>query len=521
MAMLRALHQNPDYSSRHSKNHTSEQKSEILVIGAGFGGIAAALQMRAKGYSVTLVDRLQTIGGRAQVFERGGFRHDAGPTVITAPFLFDELFELFGERREDYLDFRPLDPWYRFFFHNGQQFNYRPSIEDTNNEIRKFHEPDVLGYAQLLRSSQRIYEIGFNKLAAKPFVNFWTMIAQVPSLLRLKSYKTVTQIVNDHIEHPLLRQAFSIHPLLVGGNPFSTTSIYSLIHYLERHSGVFFCMGGTGKLVMELHRLLERVGVDIRLGVDIAEIILNQGRATGARSFSGQIFTAERIICNGDPPTVYAQMLPKTNKRKRVFPESMTQYSMGLFVLFFGTRKRYPDIAHHTIWMGQRYKELLSDIFDRKFLPDDFSLYIHRPTATDSSFAPNGCDSFYVLCPVPNLLGNIDWKTKGPDLRIRIIEALSKSIMPGLKDVISDDFWMTPEDFQSNYRSMHGAGFSISPIFSQSAWFRYHNRDPHIPNLYFSAAGAHPGAGMPGVLCSAKVVKDLIETEERGPRNSQ
>jgi phytoene desaturase len=514
MAMLRALHQHSDYSSRHSKNHTSEQKSEILVIGAGFGGIAAALQMRAKGYSVTLVDRLQAIGGRAQVFERGGFRHDAGPTVITAPFLFDELFELFGERREDYLDFRPLDPWYSFYFHNGQQFNYRPSIEDTNNEIRKFHEPDVLGYAKLLRSSQRIYEIGFNKLAAKPFVNFWTMIAQVPSLLRLKSYKTVAQIVNDHIEHPLLRKAFSIHPLLVGGNPFSTTSIYSLIHYLERHSGVFFCMGGTGKLVMELHRLLERVGVDIRLGVDISEITLNQGRAIGARSISGQFFTAERIICNGDPPMVYDQLLPKTNKRKRLFPESMTRYSMGLFVLFFGTRKRYTDISHHTIWMGKRYKELLSDIFDRKFLPDDFSLYIHRPTATDRSFAPDGCDSFYVLCPVPNLLGNVDWKTKGPELHTRIIEALSKSVMPGLKDVICEVFWMTPEDFKNNYRSMYGAGFSLAPIFSQSAWFRYHNRDPHIPNLYFSAAGAHPGAGMPGVLCSAKVVKNLIETEE-------
>jgi phytoene desaturase len=505
----------PSYPPSHSPSDSPGQKSDVLVIGAGFGGIAAALRMRAKGYSVTLVDRLHAIGGRAQVFEKGGFRHDAGPTVITAPFLFDELFALFGERREDHLDFRPLDPWYRFHFHDGQQFDYRPSIEDTNDEIRRFHAPDVVGYAGLLKTSKDIFEVGFEKLAAKPFTKFWTMMAQVPSLLRLRSYKTVAGIVNSHIKHPLLRQAFSIHPLLVGGNPFTTTSIYSLIHYLERRWGVFFCMGGTGKLVAELHRLLERVGVDVRLATDIAEITLDQGRATGARAVDGQVFAAERVICNGDPPTVYAQMLPAATQRKRALPEAMTQYSMGLYVLFFGTKKRYADVAHHTIWMGPRYKELLADIFDRKILADDFSLYLHRPTATDTSFAPEGCDSFYVLCPVPNLLGDVDWKVKGPELRTRIVAALSKTIMPGLEDVISDDFWMTPEDFKSDYRSMHGAGFSIAPIFSQSAWFRYHNRDPHIPNLYFSAAGAHPGAGMPGVLCSAKVVEALIDEEEQ------
>lgn len=505
----------PIRSFRDTSDQSLRHKSDVLVIGAGFGGIAVALQMRAKGYSVTLVDRLQAIGGRAQVFKKGGFRHDAGPTVITAPFLFDELFALFGERREDHLDFRPLDPWYRFHFHDGQQFDYRPSIEDTNAEIRRFHAPDVLGYAKLLQTSKDIFEVGFEKLAARPFVKFWTMVAQVPSLLRLSSYRTVTGIVNRHIKHPLLRQAFSIHPLLVGGNPFTTTSIYSLIHYLERRWGVFFCMGGTGKLVTELHRLLRRVGVDVRLGIDIAEISLHEGRATGAYAVDGQVFAAERIICNGDPPTVYAQMLPGANQRKRALPESMTQYSMGLYVLFFGTRKQYSDVAHHTIWMGPRYKELLADIFDRKVLADDFSLYLHRPTATDTSFAPEGCDSFYALCPVPNLLGDVDWKVKGPDLRNRIVAALSKTIMPGLEDVISDDFWMTPEDFKSDYRSMHGAGFSIAPIFSQSAWFRYHNRDPHIPNLYFAGAGTHPGAGIPGVLCSAKVVGALIDEEEQ------
>ena len=492
------------------------EHSDVLVIGSGFGGIAAALRMRAKGYSVTIVDRLQTIGGRAQVFQKGGFRHDAGPTLITAPFLFDELFELFGEKRTDYLEFRPLDPWYRFYFHGGEKFDYCPSIEDTNTEIKRFNGDDVQGYANLLKASKAIFEVGFVKLADKPFTKFWTMIAQVPSLLRLRSYKTVAEFVNSYIKHPLLRQAFSIHPLLVGGNPFTTTSIYSLIHYLERRWGVFFCMGGTGKLVFELHRLVERVGIQVELNTDIDEITINCGVATGARAIDGRVFTADRVICNADPPTVYSQMLGDNHQRKkRALPEAFTQYSMGLYVLFFGTSKIYSDMAHHTIWMGSRYKELLADIFDRKILAEDFSLYIHRPTATDPSFAPEGCDSFYVLCPVPNLLGKIDWKTKGVELRDRIVAALSDTIMPNLETTISDDFWMTPEDFKSDYRSMHGAGFSIAPIFSQSAWFRYHNRDPHIPNLYFSTAGAHPGAGMPGVLCSAKVVEALVEEEDQ------
>ena len=494
----------------------SRAGEHILVIGAGFGGIAAALRMRAKGFEVTLVDRLSAIGGRAQVFERGGFKHDAGPTVITAPFLFDELFELFGEKREDHVDFRPLDPWYRFYFHGGQQFDYRPSVEDTNDEIRKFSKNDVKGYAALLKTSKAIFDIGFKKLADKPFTKLWTMLAQIPSLLRLKSYHSVAGIVNSHIKHPLLRQAFSIHPLLVGGNPFTTTSIYSLIHYLERRWGVFFCMGGTGHLVAALHDLLIRVGVKIELNVDIAEITMQGGRATGAVAEDGRRFTADRVICNGDPPTVYSQMLPtEKHRKKRLFPDRLTHYSMGLYVLFFGTRRQYPDIAHHTIWMGPRYKELLADIFDKKILTDDFSLYVHRPTATDESFAPQGCDSFYVLCPVPNLRGDIDWDVKGPELRDRIIAALSATIMPDLETVISDDFWMTPEDFKKDYRSMHGAGFSIAPIFVQSAWFRYHNRDPHIPNLYFAAAGAHPGAGMPGVLCSAKVVETLVDDDVR------
>ena len=490
--------------------------TKTIVVGAGFGGIASALRMRARGHEVILIDRLAEIGGRAQVFEKGGFRHDAGPTVITAPFLFDELFELFGETRSEHIEFRPLDPWYRFYFHNGQEFDYRASLEDTCDEIARFSKDDVKGYKKLLSVSKDIFDIGFTRLADKPFTRFGSMVAQIPSLLRLRSYLTVSSLVGRYIKHPLIRQAFSIHPLLVGGNPFNTTSIYALIHYLERKWGVYFAMGGTGALVAQLRALMERHGIEIRLNTDVEAINVKGKLVTGITTTSGEVIEADRIICNGDPPTIYQQMMPDApQKRKKALPESLTHYSMGLYVLFFGTKQKYDDIAHHTIWMGPRFKELLHDIFDKKILADDFSLYLHRPTATDESFAPEGCDSFYVLCPVPNLQGNLDWQHHGPDLRNKIVSALEATIMPDLSNTITDDFWMTPEDFKTDYRSMHGAGFSIAPLFTQSAWFRYHNQDPDYANLYFAAAGAHPGAGMPGVLCSAKVVEAIIDKEEK------
>jgi len=475
---------------------------KALIIGSGFGGIASALRLKKIGFEVTLVERLDMLGGRARVFQKGGYRHDAGPTVITAPFLFEELFELYNKDLKDHLNFVPLDPWYRFYFHNGKTFDYRPSIDDTNKEIEKFDARDVQGYRDLLETSKDIFKIGFEKLSDQPFSSFWEMAKQVPSLVKLKSYLTVGQLVNSKLKNEFLRKAFSIHPLLVGGNPFTTTSIYALIHYLERKWGVFFCMGGTGKIVQELEKLMTDNGITIKKNTDISKILVKNNRATGV------------ITCNADPPTVYKEMLdPQFSKKALIKPEKFTKYSMGLYVLFFGSKKQYPSVAHHTIWMAERYKELLDDIFDKRILTKDFSLYLHRPTATDDTFAPTGKDSFYVLCPVPNLKADIDWEKEGPRLRDKIVNALSETIMPDLEKNIEEDFWMTPQDFKNDYRSMHGAGFSIAPIFSQSAWFRYHNKDKKISNLYFSTAGAHPGAGIPGVLCSAKVVEKLIKKD--------
>ena len=485
-----------------------------VVIGAGFAGIATALRLRALGYEVTLLERLDNLGGRAQVFTRGGYRHDAGPTVITAPFLFDELFELFGEKLVDHLEFVPLDPFYRFHFADGSQFDYRASVEDTLDEIRRFSAEDADGYLKLLEKSKKVYDVGFKQLVHRPFTRISDMIKQVPALLMLKCYTSVSQMVNSHLKHPLIRQAFSIHPLLVGGNPFKTTAIYTLIHYLERRWGVFFCMGGTGKLVKELGALMERHGINIVFNADVDEIILVDKKATGVRLSDNKTIDADLVVFGGDPETCYQHLLPKS---KFSLPTSIKkQYSMGLYVLYFGTKKLYPDVAHHSIWMGPRFKELLSEIFDNKQMSEDFSLYVHRPTATDKSFAPEGCESFYVLCPVPNLQGNVDWSTEAERLRDRIITALEETILPELSSVIEEVFWMTPEDFAKDYRSMHGAGFSIEPRLTQSAWFRYHNRDRAISNLYFVGAGTHPGAGLPGVVSSAKVVQELLTGVEVG-----
>ena len=485
-----------------------------VVIGAGFAGIATALRLKALGYEVTLLERLGSLGGRAQVFERGGYRHDAGPTVITAPFLFDELFELFDEKLEDHLDFVPLDPFYRFHFADGSQFDYRASIEDTLTEIRRFNADDADGYLKLLEKSKKVYDVGFKGLVHRPFTRVWDMVKQVPALLILKCYKTVSQMVNSHLKHPLIRQAFSIHPLLVGGNPFKTTAIYTLIHYLERRWGVFFCMGGTGKLVAELQALMERQGINIVCNADVDEIIVSHKTATGVRLSNDQTMDADIVVFGGDPETCYQHLLPNS---KPSLPRSIKkQYSMGLYVLYFGTQKLYPDVAHHSIWMGPRFKELLAEIFDAKHMSEDFSLYVHRPTATDKSFAPEGCESFYVLCPVPNLQGNVDWSSEGEILRDRIVQALEETILPELSSVIEEVFWMTPEDFAKDYRSMHGAGFSIEPRLTQSAWFRFHNRDSAVSNLYFVGAGTHPGAGLPGVVSSAKVVEELLTGVEVG-----
>lgn len=484
---------------------------QAIVVGSGFGGIASALRLRAKGYKVKIIDKCSMLGGRAQVFTRNGFKHDAGPTVITAPFLLEELFSLYQEKLSDHINLVPLTPWYRFYFSDKTTFDYGGSLEDTLSEIDKFEPRDKAGYLRLLNHSKNIFDIAFTKLSAIPFHQFFLMITLIPKLIVLRSYESVWGMVSRHLINPKLRQAFSIQPLLVGGNPFSTTSIYGLIHYLERAYGVFFAMGGTGAIVGALKSLMERNNIEIILNTTVKKLVVNDGKVSGVILEDGSQIDADLIVSNADATYLHQNMIDQdkvalSSKLKL----KLAHYSMGLFVLYFGTTKQYPSVVHHTIWLGKTYKELLSNIFDKKILSDDFSLYIHRPTATDESFAPKGCDSFYVLCPVPNLKADIDWSTEGNILKDKIIAALDQTILPDLKKHITSDFFMTPSDFKTDYLSTHGAGFSIAPLFRQSAWFRFHNKAEGIQNLYLTGAGTHPGAGLPGVLCSAKVIDQLI-----------
>lgn len=490
--------------------------SRAVVIGAGFGGIAAALRLRAKGHDVQIIDRCPRLGGRAQVFERGGFRHDAGPTVITAPFLFDELFALFGRRLEDHVRLVPLKPWYRFHFADGETFDYGGTLDQTLGEISRLSPADRAGYLALLDASRRIFEIGFERLADQPFDRLRVMLQQVPDLIRLRSDRTVWDFVASHIRDDRLRRAFSIQPLLVGGNPFQTTCIYSLIHYLERRWGVHFAIGGTGAIVDALESLMRDVGIEINLETTVSRLDVGGCVVRGVELEGGERIATDMVVSNADPLHLYRFMVPEDAQTAAGrIKARRSSLSMGLYVLYFGTTRTYPDVAHHTIWLGERYRELLDDIFRRRHLAEDFSLYLHRPTATDPSFAPAGCDSFYVLAPVPNLEADVDWAVEGRRLRDRIVRALDRSILPGLEQSIVHDFWMTPCDFLEDYLSVGGAGFSIAPVFTQSAWFRFHNQGEGPRNLYLVGAGTHPGAGLPGVLSSAKVLDRLVPAATR------
>ena len=485
-------------------------RRSAVVIGGGFGGMAAALRLRAMGMSVTLVERQSALGGRAQVFEKDGFRYDAGPTIITAPFLIDELFELFGRRRADYINLIPLNPWYRFYFQDNSTFDYGGTIEDTLAEIARFAPGDEDGYLRMLGHSKALYDIAFTELSQKPFDRLSMLLSQAPRLARLRADQSVWTRVSRYLANEKLRRAFSVQPLLIGGNPFSTTSIYMLIHHLERESGVFFAAGGTGALVEALARLMQEQGVRVMLDTTVSEVTVENGKASGVVLEGGERLGSDVVVSNADPSYLYDRMLPRRSLRLPTRAKLNLRLSMGLFLVYFGTRRTYPDVAHNTIWFGSRYKELLGDIIDRKKLADDFSLYLQRPTATDPSFAPPGCDSFYALCPVPNNTSGIDWEAETPRLRTRIVEAFERTLLPGLSQHIVSEMCMTPDDFEHRSLSTAGNGFAAAPSFLQSAWFRFHNRSESIPNLYLVGAGTHPGAGIPGVLCSARIAADAV-----------
>ena len=505
-------------------------RRRVVVIGAGFGGIAAALRARALGHEVTLVERLDQLGGRARTLTQDGFSFDAGPTVITAPFLLEELFALFGETLSDHVELLAVSPFYRISFADGRRFDYDGDAGAMRARVARFSAADVAGYDRLLRRAAQLYAIGYERYGAQPFHRPSTMLRAFPAILRLGGHRSVAGLVASCLRDPALRRVFSLQPLLVGGHPFHTSGIYALIQHLERRWGVWFARGGTAALVEALGALMRRHGVAVLTGADVARITVspprisrfggrgrhrNRRHATGVALADGRHLPADLVIANADAPALYAELLP--GLAKRVWSERRLRrldYSMGLFVLYFGTARRYPETAHHTILLGTRWKSLLDEVFGREaVIPDDPSLYLHRPSATDPGCAPDGHDAFYVLAPVPNLRAPIDWSTAAPILRDRVLRMLEQRELPGLRASLCTCRWLTPQDFAADYRSLYGSGFSVAPRLLQSAWFRFHNRSEEVDGLYLAGAGTHPGAGLPGVLTSAKVVEHLLRAD--------
>ncbi len=488
-------------------------KKNIIVIGSGFGGLGAASRLLSAGHDVTVLEKRDKLGGRAYVYEKNGFKFDGGPTVITAPFMFDDIFEAAGKKREDYVEFVPCDPFYRIFDAEGNSFDYNNDHEFTLEEIRKRNPDDVEGYEKFIKTTKAIFDKGFVELADQPFLKFTDMLKVAPDLIKLQSYKTVYKYVEQFIDNEFLRRCFSFHPLLVGGNPFDTTSIYAMIHYLEREWGVHYAMGGTGAIVNALEKLILEQGGTIQTEAEVEEILVDNGSAKGVRLKNGETIMADEVVSNADVAFTYKNLInPKHRKKYTDRKIEKTKYSMSLFVIYFGTKKRYLDsgLAHHNIILGERYKGLLEDIFHKKNLSDDFSLYLHMPTITDPSMAPEGCEGFYVLSPVPHLDSGTDWNEMAPKYRDAIMNFLEENYLPDLQENIIAEHYIDPFHFRDVLNSYKGSAFSVEPILTQSAWFRPHNKSEDVDNLYFVGAGTHPGAGLPGVLSSSIIAQDLI-----------
>jgi len=487
------------------------RQPHAVVIGSGFGGLAAAVRLGARGYRVTVLERLDAPGGRAYTHKIDGFTFDAGPTIVTAPFLFEELWEMCGRKFADDIDLRAMNPFYRLRFDNGETFDYCGDAAAMRAEIARFSPGDVDGYDRLLKASEDIFRIGFEELGDKPFSSVLDMARAAPDILRLGGLRSVYNFVARYMKDERLRTIFSFHPLLIGANPFAATSIYVLIAYLERQWGVHSVIGGTGKLVSGLVGLIQGQGGIVRCNAEVAQICVEGGRARGVRLADGEIVAADVVVSNACTAWTYLKMLPP--ECRKTFRDARLQrasYSMSLFVWYFGTNRKYDDVLHHSILFGPRYRGLLNDIFVDHKLADDFSLYLHRPSASDPSVAPEGHDAFYVLSPVPNLNADVDWSTEAEVYRKRVEAYLEATVLPDLSKHIVASRMTTPIDFRDRLLSWEGAAFGMEPILTQSAWFRPHNKSDDIEGLYLVGAGTHPGAGLPGVLSSARILDRIV-----------
>lgn len=486
--------------------------NRTTVIGAGFGGLALAIRLQAAGIPTLLLEGRDKPGGRAYVYQDQGFTFDAGPTVITDPSAIEELFTLAGKRLEDYVELMPVRPFYRLCWEDGKVLNYDNDQQQLEQEIARFNPADVAGYQRFLSYSQAVFREGYLKLGTVPFLSFRDMLKAGPQLARLQAWRSVYSMVSSFIEEDHLRQAFSFHSLLVGGNPFATSAIYTLIHALEREWGVWFPRGGTGALVQGMVKLFEDLGGEIQLNARVSQLQTKGDRVTGVELEDGRLIPVSAVASNADVVNTYKKLLSHHPQGvARAASLSRKRMSNSLFVLYFGLNHHHSQLAHHTVCFGPRYRELIDEIFNNPELAEDFSLYLHAPCVTDPSLAPAGCGSYYVLAPVPHLgTADIDWEVEGPRLRDRIFDYLEERYMPGLREQLVTHRMFTPFDFRDQLDAHLGSAFSIEPILTQSAWFRPHNRDSQIENLYLVGAGTHPGAGVPGVIGSAKATASLM-----------
>lgn len=487
------------------------QRPHAVVIGAGFGGLAAAIRLGARGYQVTLLEKLEQVGGRASVFRQDGYTFDAGPTIITAPFCFEDLWALCGRKLSDDVELTPLEPFYSMRFDDGDVFYRCSDPEKMRAEVARFSPGDVTGYEALMERCKDLYAYGFEELGDLSFHSFKTMLRTLPYMIRQRADRSVYGLVSKYIKDERLRMAMSFYPLFVGGNPLRVTSIYCLILHLERQFGVHFAKGGTGALVQAMRKLFESQGGVLRLNAPVAEVLAQDGKAVGVTLESGETIASDIVVSNADAIWGYKSLLPKHTPRRWTKRKIKgVQHSMSLFVWYFGTDKKYDDVDHHSIILGPRYNELLKDIFDRKILAEDFSMYLYRPTASDPSLAPEGCDAFYVLSPVPHLAADVDWESESERYRKKIEARLEETVLPELSKHVATSKVMTPVDFKERLNAPFGAAFGPEPRMFQSAWFRPHNRSEELENLFLVGAGTHPGAGVPSVVISAKVLDQIV-----------
>ncbi|ETW12763.1 phytoene dehydrogenase [Roseivivax marinus] len=491
-------------------------RPHAVVIGAGLGGLASAMRLGALGYRVTVLDRLDVPGGRGSALWRDGHRFDLGPTIVTVPQVFKELWAATGRRFHDDIDLRALDPFYEIRWPDGSRYAAREDPDAMRNEVSRLSPGDLPGYEKFLKDAEARYWFGFEDLGRRSMHRLRDLFAVLPTFARMRADRSVHAHVARRVKDPRLRMALSFHPLFIGGDPFNVTSMYTLVSHLESAFGVHYAMGGVAEIARVMARIVGEQGGLVRLGAEVDEIVVRGERATGVRLAGGEVIDADIVVSNADAGHTYQHLLRRTHRWRWTDDKlERCRWSMGLFVWYFGTRgtrEMWPDVGHHTILNGPRYEGLVRDIFDRGALPEDMSLYVHRPSVTDPSVAPEGDDTFYVLSPVPHLghADSVDWEVEREGYRRRVQETVERQLLPGLGEHLGAQEILTPADFGTRYLSPFGTGFSIEPRILQSAWFRPHNVSEEIEGLFLVGAGTHPGAGLPGVISSAEVLAQLV-----------